>query len=133
MRKAKLHTIKKAAHVIFGQVLIIKHVTIRRMDNLVGFRWLGVGGVELSAGGQVLAIDPFFTRPPFSAMWGKRVSPNRSLVVAQLPRPELEKLFDYGYYTRYVDDIFVRLGLAGNQWQAQFEQGGPSPIVSRKL
>jgi adenylosuccinate lyase len=28
-----------------------------------------------------------------------------------LSRPELDELFDYGYYTRYVDDIFARLGL----------------------
>lgn len=28
-----------------------------------------------------------------------------------LSRAELEELFDYGYYTRYVDDTFVRLGL----------------------
>ncbi|MCX6031563.1 MAG: hypothetical protein NT169_19965 [Chloroflexi bacterium] len=30
----------------------------------VQFRWLGVAGVELTAGAQVLAVDPFFTRPP---------------------------------------------------------------------
>ena len=29
----------------------------------------------------------------------------------RLSQPELEELFDYGYYTRYVDDIFARLGL----------------------
>ena len=28
-----------------------------------------------------------------------------------LSRPELDELFDYGYYTRYVDDIFARLRL----------------------
>ncbi len=28
-----------------------------------------------------------------------------------LPGPELEELFDYGYYTRYVDDTFQRIGL----------------------
>jgi len=28
-----------------------------------------------------------------------------------LPLPELEALFDYGYYTRYVDETFARLGL----------------------
>ena len=28
-----------------------------------------------------------------------------------LSQPELDELFDYGYYTRYVDDTFARLGL----------------------
>ena len=28
-----------------------------------------------------------------------------------LPGSELESLFDYGYYTRYVDDTFKRIGL----------------------
>ena len=34
-----------------------------------------------------------------------------STVSAYLTEPELETLFDYGYYTRYVDDTFRRLGL----------------------
>ncbi|MBI2908899.1 MAG: adenylosuccinate lyase [Chloroflexi bacterium] len=32
-------------------------------------------------------------------------------VAAQLPRPELEKLFDYGYYLKHVDEPYRRLGL----------------------
>ena len=32
-------------------------------------------------------------------------------VAAHLSPSELESLFDYGYYTRYVDDTFQRLGL----------------------
>ena len=31
----------------------------------VTFRWLGVAGIEVRAGGRVLLIDPFFTRPSF--------------------------------------------------------------------
>jgi L-ascorbate metabolism protein UlaG (beta-lactamase superfamily) len=27
------------------------------------FRWLGVAGIELKTGEQILAIDPFLTRP----------------------------------------------------------------------
>ena len=38
-------------------------------------------------------------------------------VTAALPSRELEKLFDYQYYLRYVDDIFHRLGLTENQWK----------------
>jgi adenylosuccinate lyase len=32
-------------------------------------------------------------------------------VAAQLSQEELDGLFDYGYYVRYVDDIFERAGL----------------------
>ena len=32
-------------------------------------------------------------------------------IVEHLSQSELEELFDYGYYTRYIDDTFVRLGL----------------------
>jgi adenylosuccinate lyase len=37
-------------------------------------------------------------------------------VTAKLPAQELEPLFDYDYYLRYVDDIFKRLGLTETQW-----------------
>jgi adenylosuccinate lyase len=40
-----------------------------------------------------------------------------SEVTTTLPLPELEPLFDYNYYLRYVDDIFARLGLTEAQWQ----------------
>jgi L-ascorbate metabolism protein UlaG (beta-lactamase superfamily) len=49
-------------------------------------RWLGVAGVELSAGGQTLVIDPFFTRFPFWRMWPGRVRPDRDLIAATLRR-----------------------------------------------
>ncbi|MFC1982194.1 adenylosuccinate lyase [Chloroflexota bacterium] len=38
-------------------------------------------------------------------------------VTAALPPEELEALFDYKYYLRYVDDIFNRLGLTVSQWK----------------
>lgn len=38
-------------------------------------------------------------------------------VVAALPPEELEPLFDYQYYLRYIDDIFARLGLTQIQWK----------------
>jgi adenylosuccinate lyase len=37
-------------------------------------------------------------------------------VMAVLTAAELESLFDYNYYLRYVDDVFTRLGLTGKQW-----------------
>ncbi len=38
-------------------------------------------------------------------------------IAAVLPVKELESLFDYNYYLRYVDDIFKRLGLTESQWK----------------
>ena len=32
-------------------------------------------------------------------------------VTSQLSRDELASIFDYGYYLRYVDESFARLGL----------------------
>jgi L-ascorbate metabolism protein UlaG (beta-lactamase superfamily) len=49
------------------------------------FRWLGVAGVELKASGQVLALDPFFTRPSLSGII-KPVIPNAKLVKEKLPK-----------------------------------------------
>ena len=31
--------------------------------------------------------------------------------LAYLSKQQIEEIFDYGYYTRYVDDTFRRLGL----------------------
>ncbi len=42
-----------------------------------------------------------------------------SEVTATLPPAELEPLFDYQYYLRYVDEIFERLGLTKTQWQSR--------------
>ena len=50
----------------------------------LSFRWLGVAGVELRADDQVLAIDPFFTRPSLKGL----VQPVRSdanLVAEKMP------------------------------------------------
>ena len=48
------------------------------------FRWLGVAGVELKAGDQVLSIDPFFTRPSLKGFL-KPVIPNVRLIAEKLP------------------------------------------------
>ncbi len=56
------------------------------IGEAIYFRWLGVAGIELSTGEQVLAIDPFFSRPPFRRMWFGRVVPDRPLVAAKLPQ-----------------------------------------------
>ena len=38
-------------------------------------------------------------------------------ITANLSDEELEPLFNYNYYLRYVDEIFQRLGLTEIQWQ----------------
>ena len=54
-----------------------------------------------------------------------------SEVTATLPLPELEPLFDYNYYLRYVDDIFARLGLTEAQWQNDIT--GPIDLAPRAI
>jgi L-ascorbate metabolism protein UlaG (beta-lactamase superfamily) len=48
------------------------------------FRWLGVAGIELKAGDQVLAIDPFFSRPSMVQMF-KPLKPNPPSAIENLP------------------------------------------------
>jgi len=50
----------------------------------LGFRWLGVAGIELKASEQVLAIDPFLTRPSLIGLI-KPVLSNTKLVTEKIP------------------------------------------------
>jgi len=50
------------------------------------FRWLGVAGIELTVGGCVLTVDPFFTRPSFWRVGCGRVMSERALAAAIVPR-----------------------------------------------
>src|SRR5207249_5512425 len=64
-----------------------QHETLKgksHMRNSVSFRWLGVAGVELTANGRTLAIDPFFSRPPFKRYLFGPISPDRTLVREKL-------------------------------------------------
>lgn len=54
-------------------------------------------------------------------------------VAKVLPAAELETLFDYGYYVRYVDDIFKRLGLTGTQWMERLEKNSGLSTTPRKI
>ncbi len=51
-------------------------------------------------------------------------------VIAALPQKELEALFDYQFYLRYVDEIFERLGLTKAQWKGSFTESN-THLVSR--
>jgi len=52
-------------------------------------------------------------------------------VTATLPQSELEPLFDYQYYLRYIDDIFERLGLTRVQWKGSIPE--PTELMPRAL
>ncbi len=54
-------------------------------------------------------------------------------VTAVLPVPELESLFDYNYYLRYVDDIFKRLGLTESQWKKKSAGVKPTRLAPGSL
>lgn len=54
----------------------------------VGFRWLGVAGVELYADEAVLLIDPFVSRFPLRRAFSRRVRPDGALIAQHLPRAD---------------------------------------------
>ena len=54
-------------------------------------------------------------------------------VLAVLPVEELESIFDYKYYLRYVDDIFKRLGLTDSQWKKKYMALEPKQLGPRAL
>ena len=52
-------------------------------------------------------------------------------VTAVLTQAELESLFDYQYYLRYVDEIFERLGLTRTQWKGIVTE--PTDLAPRSM
>ncbi|MFH1003843.1 MAG: adenylosuccinate lyase [Chloroflexota bacterium] len=54
-------------------------------------------------------------------------------VTAVLPPAELEPIFDYQYYLRYVNDVFVRLGLTEAQWGKQPGAAGHGELAPRTI
>ncbi len=54
-------------------------------------------------------------------------------VLAVLPAEELEAIFDYKYYLRFVDDIFKRLGLTETQWKKKYMALEPKQLGPRAL
>ncbi|MFC2021651.1 adenylosuccinate lyase [Chloroflexota bacterium] len=54
-------------------------------------------------------------------------------VTASLPPAELEPLFDYQYYLRYIDEIFQRLGLTEAQWRGKLGRVEPGELAPRTI
>jgi hypothetical protein len=65
------------------------------------FRWLGVAGVELIADGQVLALDPFFTRPTLKELLHP-LNPHPALAVERLPECQ-HVLVTHSHYDHLLD------------------------------
>ncbi len=54
-------------------------------------------------------------------------------VTGHLSEIELEKLFDYDYYLRYVDEIFQRLGLTESQWQESISKFESEELAPKSI
>ncbi|MFA5629205.1 MAG: adenylosuccinate lyase [Dehalococcoidales bacterium] len=54
-------------------------------------------------------------------------------VVEKLPVEELDDIFDYKYYLRYVDEIFKRLGLTDTKWKKKYMALEPKQLGPRAL
>ena len=55
------------------------------MPGEITFRWLGVAGFSLESDGYILAVDPFFTRPPLKYIFGGRPESRPELAEQYLP------------------------------------------------
>jgi len=81
------------------------------MGTAIWFRWLGVAGIELRLDDHILAIDPFFTRPPFRRMWFGRVRPNRQLIAEKIQRCDFV-LVTHAHWDHVMDvpDVVLNTG-----------------------
>lgn len=75
------------------------------------FRWLGCAGFELQVQDAVLAVDPFFSRPPFWRLWFGRLHSDPALSARLLPRCDAI-LVTHAHYDHLMDvpDIARRCG-----------------------
>lgn len=65
------------------------------------FRWLGVAGLELNANGQILALDPFFTRPTLFELL-QLLKPDPALASLRLPECQFV-LVTHSHYDHLMD------------------------------
>jgi len=54
-------------------------------------------------------------------------------VTASLSSGELEELFDYQYYLRYIDEIYQRLGITETQWKGKSGRADPHRLAPRTI
>jgi L-ascorbate metabolism protein UlaG (beta-lactamase superfamily) len=67
----------------------------------LSFQWLGTASLVFKAGDQVLAVDPFFTRPSLPALLRPLV-PNRTVVTKYLPECDFV-LLTHAHYDHLLD------------------------------
>jgi L-ascorbate metabolism protein UlaG (beta-lactamase superfamily) len=65
------------------------------------FRWLGAAGLVISAGGKVLAIDPFFTRPSLFKLL-RPIKPDPAFARRYLPKCDYV-LVTHAHYDHLLD------------------------------
>ncbi len=84
------------------------------MDNGLTFRWLGVAGIELRLGDDILAVDPFFTRPKaVRLIAGRRVRPNVPLASRFLPSCH-SLLVTHPHYDHVMDVPAIAIHIGAN-------------------
>jgi L-ascorbate metabolism protein UlaG (beta-lactamase superfamily) len=67
------------------------------------YRWLGVAGLEFTADGYSLLIDPFFTRPgKLALLSGKRVRPDAKLIAQHITSADAI-LVTHAHYDHLLD------------------------------
>jgi hypothetical protein len=66
------------------------------------FRWLGVAGIELRGGDQILVIDPYFTRIPLWRVGSGRVRSDSRLSAEKVPRCDFI-LVTHSHYDHLMD------------------------------
>ncbi|MCX8062501.1 MAG: MBL fold metallo-hydrolase, partial [Anaerolineales bacterium] len=70
------------------------------------FRWLGVGGVQLRWGEEVLLIDPFLTRPSLRKVLFEPLVPNGELLQREVPHADAI-LITHAHYDHRMDTVEI--------------------------
>ncbi len=79
------------------------------MKNSIYFRWLGVAGIELSMGSEIMLIDPYLTRIPLRNILFGPVHSHKELIRKHIPRchhilvthSHFDHLMDVPFIARY--------------------------------
>jgi L-ascorbate metabolism protein UlaG (beta-lactamase superfamily) len=73
-----------------------------RMSANINLRWQGTASLEFSVGKQILAVDPFFTRPSLGETLLRPLRTDSELAAAMLPRCD-HVLISHPHYDHLMD------------------------------